>query len=223
MLFGAPLFSAQMSAHTVRKLLSAGEDDISVDLATVGTAGQFIKMLGKMSPLDMIKLVNKPSWEALTDVLLQHADDLDYIQNLLNVLGNKTGVNPAMNAVSDAFFNRRRFSGRFKTGDQRVELDVLLNQGTKGPKDDDNIVAQGIQRVSSGQANATPARVCFLYQTNNCTFRPCRYRHICLLCQSTTHGSNNCDAERGQNITTAPARTNRPPHPRQRRDRARAD
>ena len=103
MLVGAPLFSAQMSAHTVRKLLSAGEDDISVDHATVGTAGQFIKMLGKMSPLNMIKLVNKPSWEALTEGLLQHADDLDYIQNLLSVLGDKTGINPSMNAVADAF------------------------------------------------------------------------------------------------------------------------
>ena len=103
MLVGAPLFSAQLGAHTIRKLLSSGDDAITFNLATVGTAGQFIKTLGKMSPLNVLRLINKSNEEALTAGLLQHADDLDYIQNLLSVIDSEPGVNPAMNAVSDAF------------------------------------------------------------------------------------------------------------------------
>ena len=71
--------------------LSRGDDEVFTggNLATKGTAGQFIKMLGKMSILGILKLVNKPRFDEVTELLLQHADDLDYIQSLLNLLGEK--------------------------------------------------------------------------------------------------------------------------------------
>ena len=77
MLVGAPLFSAQLGAHTIRKLLSSGDDAVSLNLATVGTAGQFIKALGTMSPLNVLSLNNKTNEKALTASLLQHANDLN--------------------------------------------------------------------------------------------------------------------------------------------------
>ena len=215
MLVGAPLFSAQLGAHTIRKLLSSGDDTTTFNLATVGTAGQFIKSLGKMSPLNVLRLINKNNEEALTASLLQHADDLDYIQNLLNVIGAEPGVNPAMNAVADAF-SRRRFSGRFKTGDQNVKLDALLNSRSKVPTDDDDAVGHKTQRVAHRQSDTTYSKPCFLFQSGNCSFKPCRYRHICLVCQSPSHGSNNCE------IRNPRPTSSRPPHPRYRRDRAHA-
>ena len=215
MLAGAPLFSAQLGAHTVRKLLSSGDDATTFNLATVGTAGQFIKALGKMSPLNVLRLINKTNEEALTASLLQHADDLDYIQNLLNVIGSEPGVNPAMNAVSDAF-SRRRFSGRFKTGDQNVKLDALLNSRSKVPTDDDEVAGHKTQRGARRQSDTTSDRTCFLFQTGNCSFTPCRYRHVCLVCNSPSHGSNNCE------VRNPRPTSGRPPHPRYRRDRAQA-
>ena len=164
MLVGAPLFSAQLGAHTIRKLLSSGDDATSLNLATVGTAGQFIKTLGKMSPLNVLRLINKTNEEALTVGLLQHADDLDYIQNLLSVIGSEPGVNPVMNAVSDAF-SRRRFSGRFKIGDQSVKLDALLNSRSKVPTDDDEAAGHKTQRAAQRQSDTTSPKPCFLFQT----------------------------------------------------------
>ena len=177
MLVGAPLFAAQLGAHKIRKLLSSGGDPVNFDLAAVGTAGQFIKALGKMSPLNVLRLIEKTNEKSLTDALLQHADDLDYVQNLLNLIGSETGVNPAMNAVSEAFC-RRRFTGRFKTGDQNVKLDALLNSGSKVTTDDDEAVRQRTRKGSQIQSNASSTKTCFRYQTDTCNFRPCRFRHV---------------------------------------------
>ena len=168
-----------------------------------------------MSPLNVLRLINKTNEEALTAGLLLHADDLDYIHNLLNVIGSEPGVNPVMNAVSDAF-SRRRFSGRFKTGDQSVELDALLNSRSKVPTDDDEAAGHKTQRAAQRQSDTTSPKPCFLFQNGNCSFKPCRYRHVCLVCQSSSHGSNNCEV---RNPRSTPSK---PPHRRFRRDRANA-
>ena len=60
----------------------------------------------------------------------QAVDSLEYTQDLLNIIGHNTAVNPVMNAVCDAF-NRRRFSGSFRVGNQGAELDTLLNATTR--------------------------------------------------------------------------------------------
>ena len=91
MLVGAPLFTAQLGAHKIRKLLSTGGDIGKLDLTAVGSAGQFIKSLGKMSPLNVLRLIDETNEKSLTAALLQHADDLDYVQSLLNVIGTEAG------------------------------------------------------------------------------------------------------------------------------------
>ena len=217
MLVGAPLFTAQLGAHKVRKLLSTGGDIGKLDLTAVGSAGQFIKSLGKMSPLNVLRLIDETNEKSLTAALLQHADDLDYVQSLLNVIGTEAGVNPAMNAVADAF-SRRRFSHRFKTGDQNVKLDALLNSGCKVPADDDEAVGQKTRKGPQYQPNADSVKPCFLFQSNTCSFQPCKFRHVCLICQSPSHGSNNCEVRNSR-----PSVPTRPPHPRYRRDRAKVD
>ena len=114
-LIGAPLFIAQLGAYEIRQDLISGKEDIlgKIGPHTVGTAAEFKKALGQAPPLEIIKFVNKPLFEKLSKGLLQHADDLDYVQDVVTSLGEKTGLNPSMNAVADAFM-RKRFTGRFK-------------------------------------------------------------------------------------------------------------
>ena len=158
--------------------------------------------------------------------LLQHADDLDYLQNLITSLSKQVSVNPAMNAVVEAF-SRRRLSGRFKTGTQSVELDLLLKQGTKSALDDD------VAMTSKLSARKPVNRLCLLFQKGNCTWSPCVYAHRCQHCNSKSHGQHNCpkkqrsqtvvestDRERSGQETNNTTNTSRPPHPRYRRDRA---
>lgn len=228
LLAAAPLFMAQVGAQEIRKELSTGDDEVfdRMGLATRGTAGEFVKAIGKMSPLGILRLTDKKRWEAISEKLLQHGDDLDYVQTLLNVLGDRTDINPAMNAVVDAF-NRRRFTGRFKMANQSVELDTLLNESTKGVKDGDEAIQQKTKRQEATQRSTS--RPCFLFQTSNCTFRTCKYRHACMICQSPGHGSATCPTANAQRSTPVgsaaasvvnPPPQQRPPHNRFRRDRA---
>ena len=231
MLAGAPLFMAQTGAQEIRMQLSRGDDEVFTggNLATRGTAGQFIKMLSKMSILGILKLINKPRFDEVTELLLQHADDLDYIQSLLNLLGEKPELNPPMNAVSDAF-NRRRFTGGFKQENQSVVLDTLLNANTKTPKDDDSLAIkdESSTKRSTRSPGESPGNYCFHFQNNRCTFRNCKFRHICMRCQASGHGSSTCSAVLpiSRNLTgntatvPATAQARGPPHPRFRRDRA---
>ena len=87
----APLFMAQVGAQEIRKELSTGDDEVfdRMGLATRGTAGEFIKAIGKMSPLGILRMTDKKRWEVISEKLLQHGDDLDYAQTLLNLLGNR--------------------------------------------------------------------------------------------------------------------------------------
>ena len=169
--------------------------------------------------MEVIKFVNREKGEQLTKVLLQHADDLDYLQDLMNSLSKKGSLNPSLNAVIQAY-SRRRFKGLFKSEGQSVELDTLLYQGTKSAKDDDELIGQKTPNSSS--------RFCFRFQHGTCTWQACAFMHHCSLCMATTHGCLNCPRLRqsrrpARNMATATwneTTTTRPPHPRFRRDRA---
>ena len=153
----------------------------------------------------------------MEESLLQHNNDLDYLQQLTTSLGKRTELNPSLNAVIEAF-NRRRFYGRYKKDGQSVELDTLLHQRSKGDNDEDE----------SSKDN----RVCFNFQRGHCAFKFCNFQHKCSICFSPSHGANSCrKAETASNSTTmhrgppaiGTSRTQTatsPPHPRYRRDRA---
>ena len=74
----------------------------------LGTAAQFSKALAQAPIMEGVKFASKEQEEKLTKVLLQHADDLDYLQDLISSIGKKTALNPSLNAVVQAF-SRRRF------------------------------------------------------------------------------------------------------------------
>ena len=132
---------------------------------TVGTAAQFIKMLSKASPSGVWKLVNNQVWKTIAKRLEQMEESLDFTQALLNLVGEKSAVNPVMNAVVDAFI-RRRFTGRFRSGNQSIELDTLLNASTKGSLDDDENTKN--VRVTNSQSKIG-GRICYLFQSDSCT------------------------------------------------------
>ena len=96
-------------------------------------------MLGKLSPLGVVGLVDKWRFDKLSERLLQHAEDLDYVQSFLTLVAGRPDINQPMIAACDAF-NRRRLTFRFKQGNQNVESDALLNETTKTSRDDDSVI-----------------------------------------------------------------------------------
>lgn len=233
-LIGAPLFSAQLGAHELRQLLNTGKTNIldNIQPHTVGTAAEFQKALGLASPLSVIKFVNKPAFEKILEGLLQHADDLDYVQELVTSLGKKTEINPSMNAVVEAFM-RKRFTGRFKREGQSVKLDTLLHSSSKTVNDTD-------EEVRKKQTEFKSSNLCYFFQNGSCQYANCRFQHACGICNSNAHGSNSCMIShknlpyrnrRADIMKERPShklfrgngvpKVDRPPHPRYRRNRAR--
>ena len=66
-----------------------------------------------MPPLDILKLCNNEMRAFVIENLLQHSDDLDYIQDVLNVVGWYPDLTPTLHTVL-AGFNRRRISGSLR-------------------------------------------------------------------------------------------------------------
>ena len=231
MLTGAVVLTAQIGAHRVRTLLTSGDEDVIANIRRddYGTAGQFAKALARAPVVEVLKFLAKDKASEIVGGLLQNADDLDYLQNLITSIGKQPSINPTMNAVVDAFA-RRRIAGRFKTAGQSVALDTLLQQSTKTVDDDDATVAASSKQTRQNSGRK-PNNLCYLFQRNECTFQPCLYRHRCSICFAVTHGSMSCNRYRRQQNPEVRSRergTNsqrqsipsRPPNPRFRRDRA---
>ena len=221
MLLGAVLFTAQLGAWQIRSLLTSGKQGVMERIRPddVGTAAQFSKALAQAPIMEGVKFASKEQEEKLTKVLLQHADDLDYLQDLISSIGKRTALNPSLNAVVQAF-SRRRFGGLFKKEGQSVELDTLLQQHTITKKD----------KNPQGVISQTSPRFCHKFQLGRCTWRTCAFKHHCSICAALTHGASNCPKlgllqQLNSSNSWIAARdttnnTSRPPHPRFRRDRA---
>ena len=119
MLAGAPLMVAQLGALELRKKMLEGDTQIlhRLNLTTPTTVLQVLKWLQKAPPLAILKLCNSETANFLMNNLLQHSDDLDFVQDVLNAVASHSEINPTMQAVL-AGFNRRRNLGRFKDGQQ---------------------------------------------------------------------------------------------------------
>ena len=217
MLREAILLLAQIGAHRIKTLCMSGESNALKNIRpnTKGIIADFQEVLSKASAFWILHATKWPNTEQLVSDLLRHADDLDYLQTLITPrLGERSDINPSLNAVIDAH-NRWKFRGRFKNQNQSVEFYTLLHNETKGPKDDDAKVLKA-ERRDLGFATS---RLCYAFESDQCTFPNCRYRQACLLCESTSHGVVSCRKKEARQVTSQKQKT-KPPHPRFRRDRA---
>ena len=101
MFAGAPLMLTQFAAQELRCKMLEGDRTIlqGIRLNTQGTAAQFLKALGKAPPIDVLRLCNKTTGNFIGESLLQQADDLDFIQNVLSATGTYNDLNPLLNAL----------------------------------------------------------------------------------------------------------------------------
>ena len=117
-------------------------------LGTVMPVAEMIKSFGKAPPLAVLKLCHGTKNYDFTDHLLQHADDLDFVQDTLSATCCFLQVNPTLNGVL-AGFNRRRRFGRFKWGQQTLEFDRLRFGQTASDKDSDLFATEVMDRKTN--------------------------------------------------------------------------
>ena len=143
-----------------------------------GTALQFKKALATAPALKALAYIDPKKGREISDAISQQADDLDYVQTLVGSVLREPSINPSMNALTDAFV-RRRFSGKFRTAGNSIEMETLLQKGTAGKADHDegeNKSPPRKERERTRVARKTSPvsrKPCFAFQTGNCNFRNC--------------------------------------------------
>ena len=88
--------------------MTEGDRKILADIkpTAYGTATQFLKALSKAPPLQILEITNHQKYKEVLEGILQHEDDLDYLQTLITSSNNEPALNPTMNALNEAFTRR---------------------------------------------------------------------------------------------------------------------
>ena len=169
-LAGAPLLVAQLGALEFRKWLMAGDPTglSRIRLGTQATMAEFIKQLGRASPLAVLKLCFGTDKYDFPDCLLQLADDLDFTQDTLNAAGESLELNPVLNGVLAGFNRRRRYS-RFKYGHHTLELDRLWFAHTVSEKDSDLFATEVKKNRKAGKSTGFTTLCTFFQRAGGCS------------------------------------------------------
>ena len=80
MMAGAPILTAQLNIQKIQQALNSGDHDMLEDMnmATRGTAGEFVRFLSQATPLSVLKVINKKQADAVARSLSLAAEGLDY-------------------------------------------------------------------------------------------------------------------------------------------------
>ena len=214
-----------------------GDNDVlpSLRLGQQMSTAEFLKQLGRAPPIEVLQLCFGSKGYDVMESMLQHADDLDFVQDVLCATGDSLELNPILNGVL-AGFNRRRRYNRFKYGHHTLELDRLRFEHTISENDSDLQATDFKDREKSEKRTRNRGArfniVCSFYQQEaGCSLRGCRYVHKCAVCHKLGHGAINCYRRRYQgkaeNLKEEQNRqgdvkreADKPPNPRFRRARA---
>ena len=197
-------------------------------LGTYMPAAALLKELSQIPPLTLLQLCYKGKNFNLSEHLLQHADDLDFVQDTITATGKCSQLNPVMNGVLAAFNRRRRFN-RFKYGNVNLEFDRLRFANTATESDGDHHATEvkgnkNKKENRGGKGSYYSGAVCRFYQREpGCFRRKCVYAHRCIICNKAGHGAVTCSSSQENNEDRSPRPTRsreRPPDPRTRRARA---
>ena len=125
-LAGAPLLVAQVTELEFRRKLQEGDNNLAqnLHLGTWTTVAEVLKVLGKIPPLSLLHLCNPEFGKYFSDHLLQRADDLDFVQDVLSATAKSKALNPILHSVA-AGFGRRKIYKRFKYGQLNMHFDRL--------------------------------------------------------------------------------------------------
>ena len=85
---------------------------------------ELLKVFGKIPPLSLLYLCNSGFGKYLSEHLLQRADDLDFVQEVLSATARSKALNPVLNSLA-AGFGRQKSYKRFKYGQLNMHFNRL--------------------------------------------------------------------------------------------------
>ena len=192
MLVAAPLMLAQEGALNLRKRLLQGDINILSELQSEEstTFSEVLKKLGAAPPLAVLRLCNRQLGDYVMDSLLQHSDDLDFVQDVLDAIGSQSALTPTMHGVLCGLMRRRNY-GRFKGGQWSIGMDIMRFSHLASQHDKDG---RNKQNTNSGNINRVSKNFCQYFQrVAGCRKQDaCRHVHRCIICDDKSHGACNC-------------------------------
>ena len=183
-LAGAPLLVAQLSEMEFRKKLLEG--DITplqnLRMGTYTTVAEVIKDFSKIPPLSLLQIFNPEIAKYVTEHLLQHSNDLDFVQDVLKAAGASKELNPILSSVVAGFARRRR-QGRFKYGQLNIHFDRLRFADTATEKDHDYKAKDLEKQIEEKAKTNVSMSVCrYFQQRGGCRFgsKNCKFARRCI-------------------------------------------
>ena len=200
MLAAAPLMLAQEGALEFRKRMLEGDASIlsTLKLEESTTFSQVLKKLATVPALAILRLCNKDLGDFVMESLLQHGEDLDYVQEVLDVASH-SALTPTMHAVL-AGFGRRRTYGRFKNNGGSVAMDRLKFSYLASPKDQ---FEESRMKINPRSKSRALKGLCLHFQRSGGCRKAdfCYFEHCCVICGAKSHGAYDC-RDRGQIFRT---------------------
>ena len=192
MLAAAPLMIAQQGALKLRKIMMEGDTSILTDLRLdeTTTVAQVFDKLKALPPLAILKLCNKEVGDLVKECLLQQSDDLDFVQDVLDLVGSDSALTPTLHAVL-AGFARRNNHRRFKHGQTSIAMDRLRFTHLASPNDKDE---PNIRNINYRNKRGISKAICHHFQkrTGCRKLYVCVFEHKCIICESKSHGAFSC-------------------------------
>ena len=111
LLAATPLLVAQVGLLDLRKKFMEGDVDVlqNLRLNSVMPVSETIRRLGQAPPMAVLKLCNRATGENISSKLIQHLDDLDFVQDALSVTSNHQELNPTLHGVIEGLSRRKTF------------------------------------------------------------------------------------------------------------------
>ena len=219
-----PLFTAQQTARDCRRMLIAGQAEAlkSFSKDTTVTVEELRETFKNVPLLTILELFKPEESYKLSEKLLKAASDLDFVNDVIDLLAKYDSLNPQLHSILAAY-RRRAVTGKFKLHNVPTELEYV-----RFAQQSDQ--ANGVESKPRGgrQRGGRSIGVCRAFQQGKCTFQPCRYRHVCAICYRSSHAATSCwfKGTRGQasesksNDNSGDRRNpSVPPSPRHRRSR----
>ena len=185
---------AQLGAQELKKKLQQGDVETlhSLRMGDQMSMAQLLARLSNAPPMAVLQLCNAEKGKAINNMIQQHSEDLDFVQEVLTAVGNHSELNPTMHAVLAGFTRRRNF-GYFKNGAHNVDIDRLRFSHTASPKDaDGGGQKKNDNSTSSNSRNqSTRKAICYYFQRVAGCNAPgrCKFAHLCILCDGWAHGA----------------------------------
>ena len=191
-------FIVQLDLHNLKELLTEPEVRVEqfTDRLTFGENTQF----SDDSFFGFLRRVNPEKCRRLHLIVERIISNMHFSQSMSGFLASEDVIEAPKIVVTEAVKRGPDLGSFLRGGSFAACVQVYRNLASKFDSDKAFFINSNSQKSNSTRAYKRfggrfpyPTGFCYTFQkTNSCTFRGCRFKHVCTNCESKNHGRENC-------------------------------